>query len=80
MDLLCGNKAFAAHLISANLESSTIPKPHVLVARATSIGLMRLAQQAAAASGLRTFALMVHFGPVVIYNCVAILTNPVIET
>jgi hypothetical protein len=34
-------------LISAKLETSAVSKPHVLMARATSIGLVWLAHQAA---------------------------------
>ncbi len=48
------------HLFSANLETSTVSKPHVLMTWATAICLVRLAQQAAGPGELRAFALVVH--------------------
>jgi hypothetical protein len=79
MDLLCDNESFASHLISANFETSAFSKPHVLIARATSIGLVRLAQEAASAAGFRAFSLMVHLVVVVIFDCMDKLMNSIIE-
>jgi hypothetical protein len=47
-------------LFSANLETSTVSKSHILMTWAAAIGLVQLAQQAAGPGGLQAFALVVH--------------------
>jgi hypothetical protein len=53
-------QAFATHLIAPGFKPPAIAKAHFLVSRTTSIGLVRLAQQASSTRGFRTFAFVVH--------------------
>jgi hypothetical protein len=53
-------QTFAAQLLAAALVAPTIAMLHVLVIGAAAIRLMRLAEQAAGAGALRTFAFVVH--------------------
>src|SRR4029453_1559168 len=63
-NLLCANEAYAMHLFSASLETSTVSEPHILMTRAAAIGLVRLAQHTPRAGGLRAFCLVIHEMPV----------------
>ena len=54
------DQTLAAQLIAAALIAPTIAVLHVLVIGAAAVGFVRLAEQAAGAGALWTFALVVH--------------------
>ena len=55
-------EALAAQIVLACKVAPPISDPHILMTRTKSVRLMRLAQQAAGAGILRTFALKMHVG------------------
>ena len=59
---VCSLEAFTVQIVLAGETAPAISWPHVLVARATPIGLVRLAQQTASATAFRTFAFEMHGG------------------
>ncbi len=60
--LVCGQSddTLATHLIAPSFETPAISEAHVLICRAASIGLVRLAQETARARGFGTLAFVIH--------------------
>jgi hypothetical protein len=61
--LLRRSNTLAAQLVAAAFVSAPVAHTHVLVIRAATIGLMRLAEQAAGAGRLRTPSFEMHLHP-----------------